>query len=140
MTEELLLGGCLCGAVRYQARERPTASMVCHCRTCTKAAGAAAVPWVTFDTHVFSFTRGTPMEYRSSPPVTRTFCGACGTPLTYVHADRSAEVDVTTRSLDHPSAYPPSHHSWESHKLAWFECGGTLPKHATTKKPVSGSD
>jgi hypothetical protein len=57
----------------------------------------------------------------------RTFCAACGSPLTYSHAGRPSEIDVTTRTLDRPEAFPPSHHSWESHKAPWFECPARLP-------------
>lgn len=130
MSGEVVSGGCLCGAVRYQARGRPTVSMVCHCQTCARAAGSPAVAWVTFAAAVFSFVAGRPAEFRSSPPVVRTFCAACGTPLTYVHADHPSEIDVTTRTLDKPEAFPPSHHSWESHMVRWLECPTGLPRYS----------
>jgi hypothetical protein len=129
MSEEIVSGGCLCGAVRYQARGRPTVSMVCHCQTCARAAGAPAVPWVTFPVAAFAFVAGNPAEFRSSAPVVRTFCSACGTPLTYRHTDRMSEIDVTTRTLDTPEAFPPSYHAWESHKVSWFECPTGVPRY-----------
>jgi hypothetical protein len=129
MSDDVVSGGCLCGAVRYEARGEASASMVCHCRTCTRAAGAPAVAWVTFSAPAFAFVSGKPVAFRSSPPVVRTFCGACGTPLTYTHADHAGEIDVTTRTLDDPERFPPTHHSWESHKVGWVACPPGLATH-----------
>ena len=85
--------------------------------------------WVTFPASGFSFVRGTPVEYRSSPRVVRTFCGSCGTPLTYVHADSASGVDVTTCSLDDPDALAPADHTWGSHRLRWVHLNDGLPVH-----------
>jgi hypothetical protein len=116
---ETIEGGCLCGAQRWAARSRPTVSMICHCRSCRRAAGAPAVAWLTFAATDVAFVRGVPVSFRSSPPVTRTFCGTCGTPLTYVHAERPGEIDVTTASLDDPEAFPPTHHAWHADGIGW---------------------
>ena len=124
---ELIEGGCFCGAVRYRARGAPTNTMVCHCQSCRRSAGSPVVAWVTFARDQFAFTAGSPAEFTSSPPVRRTFCSACGTPLTYTVADAPATIDITTCSLDNPEAFPPTHHSWLSHDLAWVRFGDGLP-------------
>jgi hypothetical protein len=49
----------------------------------------------------------------------RTFCGRCGTPLTYRHDSSPGTVDVTTVSLDDPDRFPPTREVWLEHKLAW---------------------
>jgi hypothetical protein len=123
-------GGCACGAVRYVAEGTPSNTMVCHCRTCRRVAAAPVVAWVTFGADAFRFTGGEPAAFNTTPPVTRTFCNACGTPLTYRHADSPGTVDVTTCSLDDPEAFPPTHHSWSSHDLAWVRFGDALPTFA----------
>lgn len=126
MPEEIL-GGCCCGAVRYRVRGRPSNTMVCHCRTCRRVAGAPVVAWLTFGREDFAFVQGTPAEFSSSAPVTRTFCPACGTPLTYRTDKYPDTVDVTTCSLDRPEAFPPTHHSWLSHDVPWVRFGDGLP-------------
>jgi hypothetical protein len=120
-------GGCVCGAIRYAASGVPTNTMVCHCRTCRRVAAAPVVAWVTFPQERFSFLRGDPVSFHSSPPVTRTFCRDCGTALTYRHADSPGTVDVTTCSLDAPESFAPTHHSWLSHDLPWVRFGDGLP-------------
>lgn len=126
MANPVTEGGCLCGAIRYVAHGAPTASMICHCNSCCRAAGSPVVAWLTFPTSQFSFVRGSPSEYHSTLPVTRTFCSTCGTPLTYVHAERASEIDVTTSSLDKPEAFPPTHHSWLGDSVRWVRFGDGL--------------
>ena len=134
MTDVVTEGGCVCGAIRYHVHGQPTNSMICHCQTCRKAAGAPVVAWLTFPFARFSFVCGTLTEFRSSPPVVRTFCSLCGTPLTYRHADRSPEVDVTTSTLDDPEALPLSHHSRVSHAPRWLHFYDGLPTYKTTRQ------
>src|SRR5262245_41313341 len=92
-------GGCVCGAVRYRVTGRPANTMVCHCRTCRRVAASPVVAWVTFPSAQFEWLQGIPSSFRSSAPVRRTFCGACGTQLTYQHDDAPDSVDITTCSL-----------------------------------------
>ena len=42
MTE--LIGGCLCGSVRFKCKSGPIVSYACHCRFCQRSLGT--VPWV----------------------------------------------------------------------------------------------
>lgn len=120
-------GGCFCGAIRYRVDGAPTNSMVCHCRTCRRVAAAPVVAWVTFASARFQLLRGQLTEFHSTPPVRRTHCAACGTPLTYEHSDSPGFVDITTCSLDDPDQFPPTHHSWLSHDLSWLRFGDRLP-------------
>jgi hypothetical protein len=107
MTATLATADAWCGAIRYRAAGDPTDATLCHCRTCRKAAGAPLVAWVTFPARDFTIVTGEPIRYRSSPKVVRTFCGECGTPLTYAHTDFPSGIDVTVCSLDEPERFPP---------------------------------
>lgn len=122
-----LQGGCLCGAVRYRVSGKPKNTMVCHCQTCRRAAGAPVVAWLTFASSHFHWTQGKPVAFHSTPPVVRTFCGACGTPLTYAHERSPKTIDVTTCSLDAADSFPPTHHSWMSDNVSWVRFGDRLP-------------
>jgi hypothetical protein len=133
MSQLDLEGGCLCGAVRYRVRGEPAVSGICHCRTCRRTCAAPMLPFVTFPGERFQFTRGTPVDFHSSAPVTRSFCGGCGTPLTYRHNEHADVIDVMTCSLDNPEAFPPTHHIWVSHKLAWIRLADGLPAYDTVR-------
>jgi hypothetical protein len=126
-------GGCFCGAVRYRVGAEPVSSGICHCRTCRKIASSPASPFVEFPADAFTFTRGEPIEFHSSPPVTRTLCGRCGSPLTYRNDNAPGRVDVMTCSLDNPEAFPPEFHVWAGDKLAWEVVSDELPAFKTTR-------
>ena len=119
-------GGCLCGRVRYRVAGEPLGSDICHCVSCRKASGAQSVAWLTVSIEDFSFVSGEHMEYRSSPEVVRTFCGKCGTSLTYQH--EGDKVDVTTASLDRPEDFPPACHIWMEDKIGWESVHDGLPR------------
>lgn len=115
----MLEGGCLCGAVRYRIDGPVLVSGICHCRTCRKVASAPNLPFASVPSSAFTIVKGAPAETKSSPPVTRSFCGACGSPLTYRTDAEPETIDVMTVSLDRPEAAPPTLHVWTSEKLAW---------------------
>lgn len=122
-------GGCLCGRVRYSVSGEPESSDICHCVSCRLTTGAQSVAWLTFPVGSFTFVSGEPVEYRSSPGVTRTFCGGCGTSLTYRQDDAPGTVDVTTATLDQPEAFPPTYRVWIEDKVGWESANDGLPRY-----------
>ena len=112
-------GGCMCGEIRFECQSPPNPSTVCYCVYCRHAVGSVSVAWLTFKAADFAVTKGKPAACESSPGVARTFCGTCGTSLTYTHAARATEIDVTTGSMDHPELYPPSGVVMPSHRVHW---------------------
>lgn len=119
MEATTLQGGCLCGAVRYQVAGEPMSSSICHCANCRRAAGAQSVAWMTFSLDHFAFLQGEPTRYPSSTGATWSFCGQCGSTLTYQNEGRPKEIDVTTGSVDDPEAFPPTQEGSEDEKVSW---------------------
>jgi hypothetical protein len=128
MSEAVHRGGCLCGAVRYEVRGEGKHECFCHCASCRRAVGASPVAWVTFDASSFRVTQGELALFRSSNPVERGFCGACGSSLTYAHAQRPGDIDITTASLDEPAAFKPKRHIWLSDRVDSAPLGDGLPQ------------
>jgi hypothetical protein len=114
-----LSGGCLCGSIRYRSAGLTRPATLCHCASCRRASGSHVLGFVWVSQDGFTFTAGNPTEYRSSPPVVRTFCSRCGTPLTYWHAGWPSEISLTIGSLDQPELTPPIDHTWMSDAVAW---------------------
>ena len=123
----MLKGHCLCGAIRYEAAGKVTNETVCHCSMCRRAAGLPMVGWFTVPRASYRVVAGEPASYRSSKQAVRTFCAACGTPLTFASTRFPDEIDVTTCSLDDPEAAPPRDHTRASTKLSWVKLADGLP-------------
>ena len=110
-------GGCLCGAVRYLASGAPRWIANCHCASCRRATGAPLTTYAGFTAERFAWTAGAPLRFGSSPGVTRSFCGRCGTPLTYEGARWPGEVHVLIGSMDRPQDFPPRRDAFAEERL-----------------------
>jgi hypothetical protein len=127
-------GGCLCGAIRYRVTAAPMVTSYCHCRSCRLATGAPAAAWVILPRDGLVFDRGAPVGYASSPGKRRTFCGTCGTSLTYERDDRPDSIDIHTATLDDPDAFPPVREIWLEEKIAWMEPNPRFTHHPRTSR------
>ena len=67
-----------------------------------------AVAWITVHSRHFELEQGRPTRYRTDTGAWRTFCGSCGTSLTYERDTRLGEIDITTGSLYHPENFAPA--------------------------------
>jgi hypothetical protein len=122
-----LEGGCLCGRIRYQIKRSPIATGICHCKSCRRAAGAESVAWAVNRSDAFAFVGIRPRLFQSSEGVERTFCGDCGTTLTYRSSPES--IDVTLATLDEPELLPPTKETWCRDRLSWNPLNSALAHH-----------
>jgi hypothetical protein len=123
----MLMGGCLCGQIRYEAGGKPFHATVCHCAMCRRAAGAPMVAWFSVPRAEYRIVRGEPARFAWSERVIRSFCSRCGTSLTFETAEYPDEIDITTASLDDPEAVPPRDHTRTATQLRWVQLGDDLP-------------
>lgn len=114
-------GRCYCGEVHFTTKSEPYRQSNCHCENCRRAVGAQAVAWVSVKRSDFQFDQGTPIRYKTDTEAWRTFCGRCGTSLTYEHESTPDEIDITTASLEHPGDFKPLRDSFPEERLPWVE-------------------
>lgn len=135
MTEKTMpiTGGCLCGAVQFEAAKPPSDVGYCHCRMCQRAYGQGSGIHVIFETGELRFTKGKPKYYRSSAWLERAFCSDCGSPL----GARDAKAEsVLVGTLDHPEEWPPNQcHSGIESRIPWDIIHDDLPQWRTEDDP-----
>jgi hypothetical protein len=103
------------------------------------ASGAPSVAWTVFPAEAFAFVAGQPLEFESSPGVIRSFCGRCGTPLTYRRGANSSTIDVTTTTLDDADAFAPAKEIWVAEKLSWERLNDDMPHFPASSAGVTCS-
>ena len=100
-------GGCYCGQVRYRAEGEPVLRAQCHCRECQFIAGGSPNMLMAMPIEGFSYTEGEPRSFARSDletPVTREFCGNCGTHITSRPPGFPAVI-VKVGTLDDPALF-----------------------------------
>jgi hypothetical protein len=126
-----IIGGCLCGAIRFEADQAPFDTGYCHCRMCQKGLGALFGAWVFFNNADFRYTTREPQWHWSSKTVRRGFCPDCGSPITYRPDDVDFDdVDFTTiwiGTLDEPHRFKPKAHWHTESKIPWVDIHPNLP-------------
>ncbi len=126
MTAGVITGGCQCGKLRYRITGPLSGVHICHCRMCQKAFGNFFAALAGVKRSDIAWSGDAPSVFRSSSVVSRGFCPACGTPLTFAY-DHSNHVNVAIGSLDNPAlALPQQQYGIES-RLPAFALLHTLP-------------
>ncbi|KAA0684137.1 GFA family protein [Roseomonas genomospecies 6] len=116
----ILKGGCLCGAVRYEAAERPMGVVNCHCGQCRRFHGHfGAYITVPDGTAAVSDPEGALSWYRSSAKARRGFCSRCGSSL-FWKGDEADALDIAAGSLDQPTGLATLRHIHVADKADYY--------------------
>lgn len=129
----MLSGGCQCGAVRFRIEGEPGRASICWCRMCQKAYGGPFGALVTVSQSDLTWTRGQRSTFQSSDAITRGFCAACGTPLTYEYSDE--KIDLAVFAFDDPAAVAPVVQLMVERRPAWMDHLADMP----VRPPIGGS-
>ena len=131
---DTMQGGCLCGAVRFEARPPSLFLAHCHCVYCRRAHGAAFVTWLGVREDRFRLLAGDAALrwYASSAASRRGFCAVCGSTLFFASTLCPGELHIARALLDgDPDLVPELHCFWDQH-VDWATCGDTLPRYDST--------
>jgi hypothetical protein len=104
-------GGCLCGAVRWEADGAPKFMGHCYCADCRKASGAGFIPFMGFVSDAVRLT-GESRKFFSPAAnggdAVRNFCPVCGGLVFGGEAGKDTMFTIYAGSLDDPSLFHPS--------------------------------
>lgn len=101
-------GGCYCGALRYTAQGEPQLRVQCHCRECQYISGGAPNLTIGMPESGFAYTSGAPRRFQRPDlpkPVSREFCGECGTHILTRAPGMPGIVLMKVGCLDNPEAF-----------------------------------
>ena len=105
------VGGCLCGAVRFEASGTPLRVGLCHCLDCRKHHGALFHASAIYAEAAMSIA-GDTNSYEG-----RHFCPLCGSS---VFSRTGDEVEVNLGALDAIDQFRPSYELWTARREAWL--------------------
>ena len=133
-------GGCLCGAVRFRLNSAPFDGGWCHCRTCQLSSGSSAMAFATVPVTDYVLESGMELvtKIASSDFGRRSFCRACGTPLTMQVDHQPETIDFTIATLDRPERIAPGFHMFYASRIPWAAASDTLPRHDRFRPETRG--
>jgi len=106
-----ITGHCYCGDLQYEAQGDPIMALQCHCRECQYFTGGNPNASIAMPLDGFRYTSGQPAQFTRTDldqPVTRDFCGRCGTPLASRAPGLATAIILKVGAMDDPAVYEPA--------------------------------
>ena len=123
-----ITGHCLCGAVSFEY-EGPEIFMAhCHCESCRRSTSSPFTSYFGVLNRKWRWTGDQPETFASTNGVTRSFCGNCGSPMSYASMDYPGETHFFAASLADQSGFRPSVHVHSGEMVDWITLGDDLPR------------
>jgi hypothetical protein len=133
------VGGCLCGALRYEFLTEPTTVYICHCTECQKVSSSAFGVSVRVGADEFSITQGESKSIETVADSGRTkvgfFCPECGIRINNKPTSGNFVV-VKAGTLDNPNFFKPIAHIWTQSAQSWFPFADRLPTFKKAPKDI----
>ena len=108
---QLYVGGCLCGALRYEAKGEPLFAGLCYCADCRKASGLGFMPFMGFPSSAVRFSgqsRIFSSKAASGGDAVRNFCPVCCSLVFGGKVGTDDSHTIYAGSLDDPSRFRPT--------------------------------
>lgn len=118
-----LVGGCQCGALRYEVSQPPLMIYNCHCTNCQTIGGGAFSTPVTILKASLAYTKGEPkiFEWVSEAGNRRfgAFCGDCGSRIAHGQIPSIGVLSLRSGTLDDTGWIEPVGDIWTRSAQAW---------------------
>jgi hypothetical protein len=104
-------GGCLCGALRYEAEGEPSYMGHCYCADCRKASGSGFIPFMAFRSSAVRFSsqsRTFTTKAARGGDAVRNCCPVCSSLVFGGRVGQDDSFTIYAGSLDDPSSFHPT--------------------------------
>jgi hypothetical protein len=104
-------GGCLCGALRYEADGEPQFAGHCYCSDCRHASGSGFIPFMGFSSSAVRFsgeTRKFVSKSARGSDAVRNSCPICSSLVFGGEIGKTDSFTIYAGSLDDPSSFRPT--------------------------------
>jgi hypothetical protein len=138
MAEPTLTGSCLCGGVRFELTEAPTAAGYCHCTRCQKRTGTASSAQARIDASTFRLLQGQELVKGWRHPdggFEKCFCRECGAHLFSRDRDGSPHMSVRMSAFDGDPGVRPSWRTFVAYAAPWEPVPDDALEHFAENKP-----
>jgi len=116
-------GGCLCGALRYEATGEPRYAGLCYCADCRKATGSGFAPFLGFPSAQVRVAGPPPLVSRNRAAngneAVRNSCPVCGGLVFGGILGTEGVLNIYAGSLDDPSQFRPTVAIFTESKPDW---------------------
>jgi len=121
----------MCGAVSYATTGAPSRVLHCHCHSCRQHTGSPVATLVVLKADQVTFSGEPRRIYASTPGVGRSFCGNCGTSLTWEidFGDEGPICAIHISTFDTPDVLTPTGHTFYPERISWFDVADDLPRY-----------
>ncbi len=130
---DVLGGGCLCRAVRFEVTPPFRRANHCHCSLCRRHSGSTRLVQARVARERFRLLSGADLirVYRPADgTAVKAFCSVCGSSLFGNQWPDGDEISVRLGTLDDDTAVGLDYHSWVGSKAAWDQLPeDNLPRH-----------
>jgi hypothetical protein len=138
VNQTVLMGSCLCGAVKYEVAGQPKLFYHCHCKRCRKATGTghasnlflqpATLKWLAGQEHIRAF------KVPEAQRFTNQFCEMCGGRLPRQPPGSDVAI-VPAGSLDDEAPISPQARIFTGSRASWSCSADELPVHEGAPPP-----
>lgn len=122
-------GHCLCGAVSFEINPPVLSCVHCHCESCRRQCSAPMTTYIGVSDDHWRWTKKKPRIFNSSPGVERSFCEACGSPISFRSKRMSGIMHFFAAAMERPDDFGPTMHVAIEEKLPWIVLADGLPTH-----------
>jgi hypothetical protein len=117
-----MTGGCLCGRVRFELTQAPTAAGYCHCTRCQRRTGTGSSVQARINADTFRLLQGQDDLKGWRHPdggFEKWFCGTCGAHLFSHNPNDPAQMSIRMGAFDRDPQVRLSWRTYVAYSAPW---------------------